>query len=92
MSCSKSSKKRSQSNILSFITTKKNEIKNDNGSTSIKSLEDKCGSKSSDGGSLETSGSVNSPLDLGLYIGCGKQVSVYFYLNIFLNNLIIYSI
>ncbi len=50
----------------------------------LSSLEDKCGSNSSDGGSHKTSGSVDSSLDFGLYIGCGKQVTVYFYLNIFL--------
>ncbi len=33
----------------------------------VLSLEDKWGSKSSNGGSLEISGSVNSSLDLGIY-------------------------
>ncbi len=68
-----------------LLQKSKIEIENDNESTSIKYLEDNCGSKSSDTGSHQTSsGSVDSFWGFGLYIGCGKQVTVYFYLNIFL--------
>ncbi len=57
----------------------------------VLSLEDKCGSKSSNGGSHQTSGYVNSSFGFGIINWMWKAGYRLFLLEYLFNNLIIYS-